>query len=215
MTDTDDPHDWIDALLPYGHTKEFKLGETIVVQGQENRMVYFVLSGKVKAVTYSEQGQETWLDVFVQGALFGHAWMLTQSMADCEIVAEVGTQLLQISAYKFQELMKTEAGFSKMVSRDLGKRLNLMSVRLVEATTLSSPGRVCAELMRLSNPIGIDTTKLIVRPNPVFTELARRINSTRETVSRTVSRLAKEGVIKRETGAILILKPDALKSKIF
>jgi len=87
-----------------------------------------------------------------------------------------------------------------------------MMDRYVEALTMSAKGRVCAELMRLSDPIGISPTKRIVRPNPVFVDLALRINSTRETVSRTVSALQKDGVVSREAGAMLIERPAALKA---
>ena len=86
--------------------------------------------------------------------------------------------------------------------------------RLVEAITLSAPGRVCAELVRMSKPVGIDPDKRVIRPSPVFLEVALRVSSTRETVSRTVNALLKDGVLSRETGAMLIHAPDALKSRI-
>lgn len=89
-----------------------------------------------------------------------------------------------------------------------------MMNRLVEAVTLSSPGRVCAELLRLSHPVGIEPDKLIIRPTPVFVELAKQIDSTRETVSRTVSQLQKSGVLSREPGALLIHKPGALQARV-
>ena len=54
----------------------------------------------------------------------------------------------------------------------------------------------------------------IIRPNPIFIELAERVNSTRETVSRTVSELQKKGILAREPGAIIINDPDRLRQNI-
>ena len=66
----------------------------------------------------------------------------------------------------------------------------------------------------MSNPIGVDPDRHIVRPNPVFVDLALRINSTRETVSRTVSELQKKGIVSREPGALVIQSPEKLKASV-
>ena len=100
------------------------------------------------------------------------------------------------------------------IANDLARCLKTMMERYIEALTLSAKGRVCAELYRLAYPIGVQPEHMIVRPNPVFVELAIRINSTRETVSRAVSELQKKGVLVRETGALIIRNPAALKSAI-
>jgi CRP-like cAMP-binding protein len=85
---------------------------------------------------------------------------------------------------------------------------------MIEAYTLSAKGRICAELSRLSRVIGKAPDTRIIRPNPVFVDLAQRVNSTRETVSRTVSDLQKKGILAREPGAIIIKNPTRLRDGI-
>jgi len=63
-------------------------------------------------------------------------------------------------------------------------------------------------------PIGIDPDRHIIRPSPVFVELARRLNSTRETVSRTVSELQNQGILAREPGALIIENPERLRKAV-
>ena len=112
------------------------------------------------------------------------------------------------------ELMVQKDGLSISLANDLAARLEHMTSRLIEAFTLSAKGRVCAELSRLSKVIGVSPENLIIRPSPVFVELAERVNSTRETVSRTVSELQKKGIVSRESGALIIKKPEVLKAAI-
>jgi CRP-like cAMP-binding protein len=140
--------------------------------------------------------------------------LFANAVIDVELVSQKETQVLFIPVTTFNTLLSSHPKLCAEIARDLAARLQEMTHRLVEAVTLSSPGRVCAELMRMARPVGIAPHTLIVRPVPPFIDMAVRINSSRETVSRTVSDLVRDGVLKRETGAIVIVKPARLKQKI-
>lgn len=206
--------DWVEALRPFGHVRTIAAGDLLLFQGEAAQHIGIIVSGRASARINTEQGDETWVDQFGVDDFFGHISLLTQSPIDFEIRAETDMKALFVPAQKFKALLSTDTVFSTVLAQDLAARLNIMMSRLVEAVTLSSPGRVCAELLRLSRPIGIEPDKLIIRPTPVFVELALHINSTRETVSRTVSQLLKSGILSREPGALLIHKPEALQTRV-
>ena len=63
-------------------------------------------------------------------------------------------------------------------------------------------------------PIGIDPDRQVIRPNPIFIDMARKLNSSRETVSRTISELQKRGIIARQPGALVIEDPIRLQDAI-
>jgi DNA-binding MarR family transcriptional regulator len=86
-----------------------------------------------------------------------------------------------------------------------------MRRRMVESVLLSATGRVCAELERLAK-LSPDQT---IRPVPVFSELATMVQSTRETVSRTISQLEKRGVLRREDGGLRVVAPHRLAELIY
>lgn len=204
----------IKALRPYGAVKNFALDETIHFQNEKSKTIGLIIFGTAKASVYSTEGQETWVGTFTKDDFFGYAELLTNTPIDFEIVAVTDLQVLLIPTQTFTEILSANSDLATSMSNDLAIRLKTMTDRLIEAVTVSSPGRVCAELLRMSKPIGIDPDKLIVRPNPVFIDLALRINSTRETVSRTINDLQRNGVLNRESGALLILKPDMLRAKV-
>jgi len=211
---TETKHDWVETLRGIGKIRTIPSSEAFFFQGETLTTIGLIISGTAQAVVHSEDGQETWVGEFGPDEFFGHSAILGEGGLDMTITATTELRFLSIAISKFNAALANESALSTALAQDLARRLHFMTQRLVEAITLTSPGRVCAELMRLSKPIGIEPKKSIVRPNPVFTQLASRISSTRETVSRTVSSLQKKGIISREPGAILIHKPDALRKQI-
>jgi len=204
--------DWATIMKEHGRIRDFPAGASIILQGDELKSIGIIISGVASARVNSENGDETWVDQFNPEDFFGHISLLTQSPIDFELRANTDIRVLIIPAQKFQQLLISDTVLSVGLAQDLALRLKTMMHRLIEALTLSSTGRVCAELIRLAEPVGIDPDRLIIRPKPVFVDIAFRINSTRETVSRTVSRLQRSGIVSREPGSLLIHKPDALKN---
>ncbi len=197
-----------------GQARVVAAGDRLLFQGERAEHIGLVMSGQAKAVAYSEDGVETWLGRFEPGEFFGHIAFLSEMDVRFEVSAETDMTLRLIPVSQINALIESAPEINAVFARDLARRLDQMMTRLVEALTLSAKGRVCAELLRLSNPMGISPDKSVIRPNPIFVDMALRINSTRETVSRTVSALQKQGIISREAGAILIQKPEALKKAI-
>lgn len=208
------PHPWQAYLESRATQKTYRQNETILYQSDVTDTVGFILSGRAKATAYSEQGEQTWLGEFEAGQFFGHVSFLTRSPIKFEIVAQTDVTALIVPVSAIQACLDDSHEFGQAVAKDLAGRLDAMIVRLIEALTLSAKGRVCAELIRLSCPIGISPDKHIVRPNPVFVDVALRVNSTRETVSRTVSELQKKGIISRQPGALVIEKFESLKNAV-
>ena len=77
------------------------------------------------------------------------------------------------------------------------------------ANALNVRGRVHAELLRLARPDRDDPKRAIIVTPPNQSELAARINTRRETVSREINAMERDGLIERRRGAIVI--KDALR----
>lgn len=208
-------HPWQAYLESRATKKIYHQNEIILYQSDEPAdAVGLILSGRAKATAYSERGEQTWLGEFEAGQFFGHTSFLSRAPIKFEIVAHTDVTALIVPVSAVQSCLNDSHEFGQAVATDLALRLDAMIIRLIEALTLSAKGRVCAELIRLSCPIGISPDKHIVRPNPVFVDVALRINSTRETVSRTVSELQKKGIISRQPGALIIEKLEMLKTSV-
>ncbi|WP_017932547.1 Crp/Fnr family transcriptional regulator [Robiginitomaculum antarcticum] len=205
-------HDWYSILEERSVRKSYQTGDIIRFQGQAPQNVGIVMSGRASAVSYSANGDETWIGEYTQGHFIGMVSFLAEEFLDFELHVETDLELRLMPVDTMRDCLASHAGLSHAVAKDLAHRLGLTMSDLVSAHTLSVKGRVCAELIRLASPIGIDPDKQIIRPNPIFVELARRVNSTRETVSRTVNELQKMGLVSRVPGALIVQNPERLRA---
>jgi len=205
---------WFRLFKSHATKKSYKRGAIVCVQGEPFDKVGLVLSGKAVAYSYSINGRETWIGEYNQGRFIGLRALLANRATSFEIRSAQNLDVLMISHLKMMELMQEHQDLCKAMAIDLSERLNKSINDIVEVHSLSVKGRICAELLRRALPIGIDPDRQIIRPSPVFIELARRLNSSRETVSRTVSELQNKGILSREPGALIVEDPERLQDAI-
>lgn len=205
---------WFEAVSGVAVSKTYKKGDVYCGQGEVMQGVGLILSGRADAISYSVNGHETWVSEYCEGQFIGLRSLLTNGDSNFEIRVSRKLDVLTLSHDHMLKLMRESPELCEAVAVDLAERLNRSDTNLVEGHILSVRGRICAELLRRALPIGIDPDRHIIRPSPVFVELARRLNSTRETVSRTVSELQKKGILIREPGALVIASPDRLRDAV-
>lgn len=207
-----DEQSWYGLIESNAVLKTYSPRETIHFQGRASEVIGLVKSGEVEAVSFSENGDEIWIEEFSEGDFIGHIAFLKDVPSQHELIAKSKVSLLLLPAPKMRELLSADESLRNEFMEAFAKRLNSVTVSLVGAYSMSVKERICAELMRLSHEIGIDPDKYIIRPNPVIVDMARRVNSTRETVSRTVSDLQKMGIVSREPGALIIQNLSKLET---
>lgn len=207
----DATHTWQNALKAVAAETRFPKGTAIHFQGERPTSIGWVAEGEAEAVYFSENGDEIWIGCYVEGDFVGHLALLNDTPNQYELIAKSELTLWVITPEALTRLLSQNADLRTALTEDFAKRLSSMSHSLIDAYALSAKGRICSELIRLSHEIGIDPGKFIIRPNPVCVELARRVNSTRETVSRTISELQKRGILTRQPGALIVENQDKLR----
>jgi CRP/FNR family transcriptional regulator, cyclic AMP receptor protein len=79
-----------------------------------------------------------------------------------------------------------------------------VSERVVEFSTLGVQNRIHGELLRLAAETGHRRGQALLSPAPSLSDIANRISTHREAVSRELSRLGSIGLLRREGGNLLI-----------
>lgn len=189
-------------------TVSFPPSATILTQEESSKSVYCLLLGQAKALMFSEDGDEIWLDEFGPGALFGEMAVLGANHRTADIVATSRVTVAAFSEENFLQLMEKHGSVGIKVSRLLVKRIQQTTRRMFDLTAFSAKGRVYAELLRLSKKR--KDGKITIERLPQFTTIAQRISSTRETVSRAVNDLERKGIVIRQKYRMIILKPEEL-----
>lgn len=97
---------------------------------------------------------------------------------------------------------------------ELASRLEVASQKFYELVSYSVPLRVRSEILKLCERSETRDNAIEITPIPNFSELARRINTDRENVSREISYLSKNGILKKTKTSSVIIDPSYLKSDL-
>lgn len=195
--------------------KQFLPGEIILSQEDESDEVFIILDGSVRAFILSTEGNDIWLGDFGPGDLFGEMAAIANISRTSSIYATTTANIAVFSAKNFLSIMRDHGAVGIKVSEILISRVQSTTRRMFELSVLSAPGRIYAEILRLSDdPSGKNTEMRFIEPVPTTIELALKVNSTRETVSRAINSLEKMGLIIREKGRMKIITPEKLGDMI-
>ncbi|MEQ1499452.1 MAG: Crp/Fnr family transcriptional regulator [Novosphingobium sp.] len=166
--------------------------------------------GHAAELAYGRDGAVLVLHALVQGEMFGDLAGSGQADGGARVEALSEGRAIHFAASVMVRLMESYPLVALALARHLSARIAAMRQRMVETALLSSTGRIAAELLRMANAGGGT-----IRPVPVMTELALKVQAARETVSRTVSSLEKRGVLRRVDGGLELAAPHRLEELIY
>ena len=166
-------------------------GATIFSQHDEGRDVYIVLRGHLMIITYSATGREVVLHDIQPGDLVGELSAIDGEPRRVSLVTVTAAELGRIEAGAFNRLLDEEPAdpFARSTNRPLVR---------------TGGERVSAELVRLVEGHRTGETTARLSPPPKYVDLANRIDTHREAVSRTLADLQRHAVISRSRSELLI-----------
>ncbi len=178
-------------------------GAWILDQSANDRDVYFIMTGQLRAV-YNTARQDLIFNDMKAGSIFGEMAAIDGAPRAASVFAIVDSVVAKMPAHVFVETMYSHRPLCEAVVGTLIQRLRLMSGRVSELGALNVRSRVHAELLRLARRDREDPRRAIIVTPPNQSELAARINTRRETVSREINAMERNGLIERRRGAIVI-----------
>ncbi|GAC1338154.1 MAG: hypothetical protein NVSMB18_04110 [Acetobacteraceae bacterium] len=187
--------------------------QTVVDFEDPTTDVFLVVRGSLRVVIRTGNGEHTHiLGDFGADDLVGEMSAIDNVRRSARIEALVRTQLCAIPAADFLETVLASSDICMRLMRLLTARIRGQNQRLLEFVALPARLRVAAELLRLSR-LKPDGTRMI-SPPPTHEDLADRVGTRRETVSRELSYLAEQGLIRRIRAAVIIQQPSTLQDAI-
>jgi CRP-like cAMP-binding protein len=97
----------------------------------------------------------------------------------------------------FLELVEREPKVQRVLLRQLVMTIRRLTTRVYEFSTLAVNNRIQAELLRLANLTPQEGKCARITPVPTHVDIASRISTHREAVTRELNRLSKLGVLER------------------
>ena len=190
--------DELDSLANAAVRIRKNAGAVLVEEGSAPEGLYVVLRGRVNLVREGEGGRDLILSTLGPGDVLGESCAYDQSGMSTSAVTATPTELLRIPAdivaahvrrqpetlvrlmkLVHDKLRDIENVASSLALYDVEERLKRTLVRLVQRQGRRSP----------------QSSSWILAPVPTQSELARMVGSCRETVSRTLSAMARNGLV--------------------
>ena len=194
----------LDALAKRCAWRRVAAGQEIVGYQDETRDVFFIVGGKVRAVIYSAAGKEVTFRDIGAGQVFGEFSAIDGNPRSANIVALDDTVIAAMPAGVFWQVLTDHPEVAAAVLKSLIGQIRALSDRVFEFSTLAVKNRIHAELLRLARDHMRDDTTAVVAPAPTHSDIASRISTHREAVTRELNELARAGLVKRRRGALEI-----------
>ena len=183
--------------------REHGTGEQILGRQDFSTDVYFLLAGTARAISYSSEGKAVVFADLKTGAMFGEIAAIDRRPRSASVEALEACEIASLSADEFEKLMLREPSVAVAALRKVTADVRRLSERVFEFSTLAVQNRIHAELLRLAGR-DLRHREVILSPAPSLADIADRISTHREAVSRELSRLTTMGLIRREKGDLVI-----------
>lgn len=186
------------------HWKRYECDAEILRYKDTSTDVYFVGSGHVRATTFSVLGKEvTYRDLF-EGEMFGEFSALDREPRSASVVAVEPSDIGIMSGKDFVEAIHRHPEVSDAVMLRLVSIIRMLTDRVYRYDALAVKDRVRKEILRLAQHHMTDPNTAFIPRMPKHVEIANRIDTHREAVTRELNALSKMGLIHREEGGLTI-----------
>ena len=199
------------SLAEQAIRKRFTKDSLIVQESDVGDSLMAILSGRMKVVLLSEGGKEIILSVLKDGDFFGEMSLLDGEPRSATVIAMEDSTLLIIQRQEFLRQMEENPSIAKAVLAEMSRRIRRADDRIGNLILLDVYGRVARLLLDLARVEGTSVEGgILIEKRPTQQDIASMIGASRETVSRVLSELNRQGLIKLSGKSVLIYGPDEL-----
>lgn len=200
----------ITQVLRHAVTRTHPANRIILLENDWGGSVYFILQGWVKIRTHNLEGKEVTLNIVGAGEVIGEMAAIDESPRSTDVIALTETTVTSIPAQDFVSFLHDQPLAGIRLAQLMAMRLRHLNrrLRLRESASLS---RVVDTLLFLAEGQGTVGVKGTAIPNFPHRELSSISGLARETVTRSLAKLEKKGLITRENDTLLIADLRALE----
>lgn len=193
----------------------FDPGDTILERGELDKSVYFIIYGCAHVLNYSSSGRAVTYASAAKGEMFGEMAAIDGLPRSAWVCAISYCKLIKIREETFMDFVKNNSTFAISVLQKLSSNLRELDKRLINILSLGAEQRVCIEIMSMAEPDPDSPGCYRVLEMPTHSNFANLIGSSRETVSRILSRLKTDRLITFSNKGLEISDRKKLENRAF
>lgn len=209
------PEDLQEIFIRRARALTVQKGQVVLSEGARGNDVFLIVSGHVQVSRFSRHGREVILAQMGPGEIFGEMAAMASRARTATVTALEISKLAMMGGGDFNLMLAEEPRMELWLARLLVRRVEELNERVFELSTKQVAARVQSELLRLAaaTPEASAGRDMVsIAQLPTHADLAARIGSHREAVSRELSTLAKQGLVRQQGRRLDVISISALKA---
>ena len=205
------PVERLDALARECAWRRCAPEQQIISREADDRDLYLIVAGRVRVTTYSAGGRQVTFRDIGAGDYFGEVAAIDGEPRSADVIALESTLVASMPPAVFWRLAREEPPVAERMLLRLASLVRGLSERVIDLSTLGVQNRIYAELLRLAREAGVAGNAARIDPAPKHADIASRVSTYREQVTRELSALVKIGILERGDHALVIRDVAALE----
>lgn len=187
-----------DQVSTFIKWKQYKKGSEVIPYRGESDDVYFIASGRVKVTIYSFTGKEISYQELGPGKMFGELSAIDQLPRTANVITSESSRIGIISRNDYLGLIDQYPGVAAAAMKRLAGLVRFLIDRVYQYGALDVKDRVRMEVLRLAQNNMSSDDVATIENFPTHGEIASRINTHREAVTRELNALTRTGLIEQK-----------------
>ena len=199
-----------ERLEPHARQVKLRAGQIVIAHQDRTNDVFVVLEGALRVELHSLNGRDVILAELSAGELIGEYAALDDDLRSATVTAVTECRLAVIPGDIFRAEVHANAETAEWLTRRLVSRIRQLTERIFELNALAVRDRLHCELLRMCLDVGIAHNEATIDSAPTHHQLARRIGTHREAVTRELQYLHKQGILTQDGRRLTVRDVAAL-----
>jgi len=192
----------------------YKKDNMILIEEEIGSTMFIILEGRVKISRISEEGREVILSILSEGDFFGEMSILDGQNRSANVVTLDDSKIMVIRREDFLQMLHDYPQIAINLLKELAHRLRRSDAQIKSLSLQNATGKVASTLLRIADDSGkIHLGQVEIPRLPPQQDLANMAGTSRETISRVIKALTKEGYLKKEGSRLIILDYELFRSE--
>lgn len=195
--------DAMEALAGMVAYKQVPKGAFIVTQNERGGCMYLLVSGRVKVSLASPDGKELALNYLEAPGHFGEMSLVDSEPRSADVIAVTDVELLSLDSKDLSAAIQVQPRLALSLIATLSRRLRHTITRLEDMAFHDATHRVMRVLLNVATA-SYESRGVPMIAGLTHYEIATLAGTSRETASRIISSLVREGVVATKGRRIIV-----------
>jgi len=192
----------------------YKKDNMILIEEEIGSTMFIILDGRVKISRISDDGREVILSILSEGDFFGEMSILDGQNRSANVVTLEDSRIMVIRREDFLQMLHDYPQIAINLLKELAQRLRRSDAQIKSLSLQNATGKVASTLLRIADDSGkIHLGQVEIPRLPPQQDLANMAGTSRETISRVLKALTKQGYLKKEGSRLIIKDYESFRSE--